>query len=91
MALSLAGCTTGHQLADFQAGDVRLAVELPAVCDAFLQPVSPPAVTPRTDARVAFVKAAGALDEANTRIIDAASCHRDERVSYKANGKGKPK
>ena len=64
-------------------------MDLPAVCEVFLQPVKVPVVTPKTDARLAFTRAADALDDANDRLIVGGYCVRDERASY--SGKDKPK
>ncbi|MGY3393422.1 hypothetical protein ACVWW6_006013 [Bradyrhizobium sp. USDA 3311] len=89
-ALLLTACQSGNSLATFGAGDGRLTVDLPAVCEAFLQPVPQPQVSRKTDGRVAYTRAADALDEANSRIENAAECHRDERAAYGA-GKDKPK
>jgi hypothetical protein len=90
-ALLLTACADlRDKLATFQQGDTRLAVDLPAVCDAFLQKVPRPPVTHKTDARIAYTHSADALDEANTRIEDGADCHREERAMYGA-GKDKPK
>ena len=88
LALLLIGCASDNT-GGFSAGDVALAVNLPSVCEAFLQPVPVPPVTRRTDARVAYVRTADALDTANGRIVGGRSCFRDQRIAYKA--KGKPK
>jgi hypothetical protein len=87
----LTGCATNN-LATFSAGDVdaRLAVKLPAFCEAFLQPVKVPVVTAKTDARVAFTRTADALEDANDRLTVGGMCIRDERQSYGAE-KEKPK
>jgi hypothetical protein len=82
----LCGCTAGHKLADFSAGDARLAVALPAVCEAFLQKVPMPAVTPKTDARLAYTRTADALDDANDRIGASGDCLRDQRQDYAGRG-----
>lgn len=88
MATSLCACGPGGKLQSFKAGDGKLEVKLPAVCEAFLTPVPSPEVTAKTDARVAFVKADAALDEANSRLESGGSCVRDQREAYA--GKGEP-
>ena len=55
---------------------------LPTVCDAFLLPVKVPPVTHKTNAIVAYIKTADALDEANTRLSIGGDCARDERAAY---------
>jgi hypothetical protein len=82
--LLLCGCAEGDKLADFSAGDAKLAVALPQVCEAFLQKVPQPVVTARTNARVAYTRAADGLDEADDRIGGAADCLRDQRQDYAA-------
>lgn len=62
---------------------------LPSVCEVFLQPVKAPAVTRKTDARVAYARTADALDDANDRLTVGGYCVRDERQDYA--GKEKPK
>jgi hypothetical protein len=89
LALSLIGCAGQNKLATFSKGDAALQVKLPDVCEAFLQRVPEPAVTRKTDARVATVRFANALHEANDRIGAGGDCFRDERTAYE--GKGKPK
>lgn len=89
MATILCGCGPAGRLGSFQAGDGRLEVELPAVCEAFLQRVPVPPVTAKTDAHIAFIKVDAALDEANGRIENGGSCVRDQRELYA--GKEKPK
>lgn len=80
--LSLIGCTAGGKLATFEKGDARLAVDLPDVCDAFLQKVPEPPATAKTDKGVAAVRYADAFHEANYRIVAGAECHQDERAAY---------
>lgn len=93
-ALLLTACA-GDKLASFSAGDAKLAVHLPVFCEAFLQPVKVPAVTRKTDARVAFTRTADALDEANDRLTVGALCVGDERRDYAGKStpekKAKPK
>ncbi len=59
-------------------------VALPQVCEAFLQPVAQPPVTRQTDARVAYARAADALDTADERIAAGSDCLRDQRTAYAA-------
>lgn len=75
LALLLTGCA--DRLAHFSAGDAPLAVTLPAFCETILKQVPPPAVTRKTDACVAYTRAADALDEANGRIGIGGACLRD--------------
>jgi hypothetical protein len=85
-ALLLTGCAElNDKLAGYSKGDAKLTVTLPAVCDVFLQPVKVPVVTSKTDARLAFTRAADALDDANDRLIVAGYCVRDERTDYAAS------
>ena len=56
----------------------------------FLQPVAHPAVTRKTDARLAYTREADALDTANGRIDGGRDCLRDQREIYAAQ-KEKPK
>lgn len=88
-ALWLTGCASDGNVATFTAGDTRLAVNLPAVCEGFLQAVPAPAVTRKTDARVAVVRYAGALQEANFRLVSGRDCERDLRTGYMGKGKTK--
>lgn len=73
-------------MGSFSTGDARLSVQLPTVCEAFLQPVAAPPVTRQTDARVAYARTAGALQDANGRIVGGRDCFRDQRIAYKAKG-----
>lgn len=83
MAATLCACAgNSGEFASFQAGDARLAVALPSVCEAFLQPVKQPPVTKKTDARIAYVRAADGLDEADLRLILGADCLADQRKAY---------
>lgn len=88
-ALLLSACGPDSKLATFSKGDARIAVELPQICEAFLQRVPPPAVTTKTDARVAYTRSADALDDANGRIGAGADCLQDQRHDYA--GKDKPR
>jgi len=89
-ALLLTGCQSGSSLATFHQGDAALAVELPSICEAFLQPVPQPKVTGKTNAIVAYLRTADALDDANGRISAGGDCERDQRQAYSAK-KDKPK
>lgn len=92
--LLLTACQGGSKLPAFAAGDGGLKVQLPDVCEGFLLPVPQPKVTRSTDARLAYIRAADALDEANVRISDGAECERDQRQAYVGKaygGKDKPK
>lgn len=90
MALLLIGCQSENSLGVFSAGDTALDVRLPDVCEAFLQVVPVPAVTRKTDARVAYSKTADALDEANTRLSIGGDCAADERSAYQKKPAAKP-
>lgn len=81
-ALLLTGCQAGGKLAGFAAGDVPLKVDLPAVCEVFLQPVPVTRETAKSDARAAYTRAANERDEANDRLTVGGFCVRDERTSY---------
>ena len=78
--LPIGGCQLGDRLATFQAADARLDVSLPTVCDAFLQPVPVAPVTRKTNARVAYTRAADERDEANARLAGGRDCRADERA-----------
>lgn len=77
----LSGCAA-DKLAVFSAGDAKLAVTLPIACEAFLQPVQVPPVTGNSNAIVAFIRTADALDEANDRLSAGGDCARDQRADY---------
>jgi hypothetical protein len=89
LALLLSGCLAG-KLATFGAGDGRLAVELPIACEAFLQQVPVPPVTGKTNAQVAYVRTADALDEANARLGAGGDCARDQRQLYAGKDTSQP-
>ena len=84
----LTACASDGSLSPFTAGDARLAVKLPEVCEGFLVPVAEPSVTRRTDARVATLRYAGALRLANGRITRGRSCLDDQRSLYGGNTAG---
>lgn len=84
----LTGCTSAGKLATYSDGDGRLAVDLPAVCDAFLQVVDEPDATRKTDARIAAVRFADAFHQANGRLAGGRDCMADQRAAYR---KGKPR
>jgi hypothetical protein len=84
----LSACAT-DSVATFRAADGRLAVALSSICEAFLQPVPPPAVTRKTDGRIAFTKTANALDEANGRLVSGGDCVRDQRAAFARGGKNR--
>lgn len=87
----LTGCAgLQDKLSTYGAGDGRLAVAIPEICEAFLQPVPPPAVTPKSYAPLAYTRTADALDTANDRIAGGRDCIQDQRRAYAAK-KEKPK
>lgn len=88
-ALLLTACQSGNSLATFDKGDARLKVDLPSVCEAFLQKVPQPKVTGKTNAIVGYLRTADALDDANGRIGAGADCFSDERQAYAAKEKTK--
>lgn len=80
--MSLSGC------ASFKAAELPapLRASLPDICELILTPVDMPAVGPKDDARVAFMKDEAALIVANERIKGGQGCVRDMREDYAGNG-----
>lgn len=96
-ALLLTACTAGGKLSTWRAGDVPAGEPraLPAFCEDILKPVPVTKATAKTDARLAYVRAADERDEANDRLTVGSMCIRDERADYAgrvpADKKEKPK
>ena len=88
--LLLTACQDSARLADFGAGDTKLAVNLPSVCEAFLQPVPVTKETPKSNAITAYTRAADERDQANDRLIVGGFCVHDQRMDYAAS-KEKPR
>jgi len=82
LALSLCGCA-GLRKTELPA---PLKASLPDICELILTPVDMPAVSPRDDARVAFMKDEAALIVANERIKGGQACVRDMREDYAGKG-----
>jgi hypothetical protein len=81
--MSLSACTSAGKLAVFEPGDAPAGRRLPSVCEAFLQPADiAGAITPKTDARIAFGLVADAYVEDTSRIVAAKSCLDDERKAF---------
>jgi len=78
------GCAGMH--ADLPA---PLQVQVPDICERVLEPVGMPPVTPRDDARVAFMKDEAALITANERIKGGRACVQDMRSGYAGTKAGK--
>lgn len=66
-------------------------MNLPSVCEAFLQPVKTTTETPNSDARTAYTRAANERDQANDRLTVGGFCIRDERAAYAGQDDAKGK
>lgn len=82
MALALCGCA-GLDKPFRKELPAPLKVALPDICELILTPVEMPAVGPKDDARVAFMKDEAALLVANERIKGGRACVRDMRQDYR--------